>query len=65
MTNEFVPGVFIILCFGLAFTLYCVIYILRMAHMEMQHGSDDTTKQEELLQLSSSGDQQSSGRGHD
>lgn len=32
---EFVPGVFIILCCGLAFTLYCVAYILIMAYKEM------------------------------
>ncbi len=30
-----------------------------------EHGSDDTAEQEELLQLQSSGDQQSPGRGHD
>ena len=33
---EFVPGVFIILCCGLAFTLYCVAYILIMAHKELK-----------------------------
>ena len=32
---------------------------------EINHGSNDTPQQEELLQLPSSGDQQSSGRGHD
>jgi hypothetical protein len=48
---EVVWSVIILLCCGLAFTLYCVIYILRMAYMEMQHGSNDTTKQEELLQF--------------
>ena len=35
------------------------------AFKELEDGSNDTTKQEELLQLQSSGDQQSSGRGHD
>jgi hypothetical protein len=57
--NSPVWSVIILLCCGLAFTLYCVVYILRMAYMEMQDGSNDTTKQEELLQLPSSGDQQS------
>ncbi|AOO10259.1 hypothetical protein RW03080701_109 [Synechococcus phage S-RIM8] len=33
---EFVPGVFVILGCGLAFTLYCVVYILRLAFKEMQ-----------------------------
>ena len=62
---EFVPGVFIILGCGLAFTGYCVVYILRMAYMELEDGSDDTPESEELLQLPSDRDQQSSGRGHD
>lgn len=53
---EVVWSVIILLCCGLAFTLYCVIYILRMAYMEMQHGRTDTTEQEELLQLPSDGD---------
>jgi hypothetical protein len=33
-----------------------IYYILRMAYKEMDDGSDGTTKQEELLQLSSDGD---------
>jgi hypothetical protein len=33
--SEFVPGVFIILGCGLVFTLYCVVYILRLAFKEM------------------------------
>ena len=32
---------------------------------EEEDGSDDTPKQEELLQLPSNGDSQGSGRGHD
>ena len=44
--------------------LYVVVYILGIDEREA-HGSDDTPKSEELLQLPSSGDQQSSGRGHD
>jgi hypothetical protein len=34
--SEVVWGVIILLCCGLAFTLYCVIYILRMANEEMK-----------------------------
>jgi len=51
--NSPVWSVIILLCCGLAFTLYCVVYILRMAYMEMQDGGDDTTESEELLQLPS------------
>jgi len=36
MTQEPVWSVIILLCCGLAFTLYCVIYILRLAFKEMQ-----------------------------
>jgi len=35
---EVVWSVILLLCCGLAFTLYCVVYILRLAHMEMQDG---------------------------
>lgn len=34
--SEVVWSVIILLCCGLAFTLYCVIYILRMANEEMK-----------------------------
>ena len=34
--SEFPWGVFIILGCGLAFTLYCVFYILKLAHEEMR-----------------------------
>ena len=44
--------------------VYIIVYILGIDERE-EHGSDDTPKQEELLQLPSSGDQQSPGRGHD
>ena len=44
--------------------LYIIIYILGIDESE-SHGSDDTTESEELLQLPSDRDQQSSGRGHD
>ena len=36
-----------------------------LADMEYDDGSNDTTEQEELLQLPSSVDRQSTGRGHD
>ena len=36
-----------------------------LAEMKIDNGSDDTPKQEELLQLPSDGDQQSTGRRHD
>ena len=46
--------------------VYVIAYILRIDEMEAQeHGSHDTAEQEELLQLQSDRDQQSSGRGHD
>jgi hypothetical protein len=35
---EVVWSVILLLCCGLAFTLYCVVYILRLAYMEMQDG---------------------------
>ena len=34
--NDPVWSVIILLCCGLAFTLYCVIYILRLAFQEME-----------------------------
>ena len=50
----------------LAGVFYVIVYILGIDEREAQdHGSDDTTESEELLQLPSDGDQQSSGRGHD
>jgi len=35
-----------------------IYYILRMSYAEMNDGSDETTEQEELLQLPSSNDRQ-------
>ena len=40
---------------------YVIVYILGIDERE-SHGSHDTPEQEELLQLPSGGDQQSSGR---
>ena len=39
-------SVIILLCCGLAFTLYCVIYILRLAYKEMQDGKVSEQGQE-------------------
>ena len=36
---------------------YCIYYILGIAFAELENGTDDTTKQEVLLQLPSDGDQ--------
>jgi len=47
--------ILVIIAVGLA--LGYVIYILNMAFAELKDGSTDTTKQEELLQLPSDGDQ--------
>ena len=46
--------ILVIIAVGLA--LGYVVYILRQAFAELEDGSNDTTKQEELLQLSSDGD---------
>ena len=54
--SEVVWGVNILLAILLATVTWYIYYILRMAYAEMNDGSDDTTKQEELLQLSSNGD---------
>ena len=35
---------------------YCIYYILGIAFAELENGTDDTTKQEVLLQLPSNGD---------
>ena len=47
----------------LAGVFYVIVYILGIDERE-SHGSDDTSKSEELLQLPSDRDQQSGGRGH-
>lgn len=49
----------VIICVILAVVLALgyVIYILREAFEELADGTNDTTEQEELLQLSSDGDQ--------
>jgi len=45
--NDVVWGVIILLCFGLAFTLYCVAYILRIAYLEMQEDVEVTEQGQE------------------
>ena len=62
--NDPVWSVIISIIILLAGVFYVIIYILGIDENE-SHGSDDTPKSEELLQLPSDRDQQSSGRGHD
>jgi hypothetical protein len=45
--NDPVWSVIILLCCGLAFTLYCVIYILRLAFQEMEEDVQTTQSKEE------------------
>tara|TARA_R100001510_G_C7522150_1_gene117193 strand:- start:32 stop:235 length:204 start_codon:yes stop_codon:yes gene_type:complete len=50
-------SVIIMLIILLAITTWYIVYILRLSFKELEDGSDDTPKQEELLQLQSNGDQ--------
>ena len=50
-------SVIICVILAVAGALFVVIYILREAFAELEDGRTDTTKQEELLQLPSDGDQ--------
>ena len=50
-------SVIICVILAVAGALFVVIYILREAFAELENGSNDTTEQEELLQLPSDGDQ--------
>ena len=61
--NDPVWSVILSIMLLLVGVMYIVVYILGIDKKE--YGSNDTPQQEELLQLPSSGDQQSSGRGHD
>ena len=54
--NDPVWSVIIMVILALAMTVYVVIYILGIDERE-EHGSHDTPKQKELLQLPSDGDQ--------
>ena len=53
-------SVIILLTILLVIVSWYIYYILRMAFEEMDDGSVDPTKSEELLQLSSNGDNKSS-----
>ena len=53
--NDPVWSVIIMVILALAMTVYVVIYILGIDERE-EHGSNDTPKQKELLQLPSDGD---------
>ena len=48
-------SVIIMVILAVAMAVYVIIYILGVDERE-EHGSNDTTKQEELLQLPSDGD---------
>lgn len=50
-------SVIIMLVILLVMTTWYIVYILRLSFKELEDGSDDTPKQEELLQLQSNGDQ--------
>ena len=64
--NDPTWSIIISLLILLAGVAWVIKYILGIDAREAQeHGSHDTTKQEELIQLPSDRDQQSSGRGHD
>ena len=54
--NDPVWSVIIMVILAVAMAVYVIIYILGIDERE-SHGSIDTTKQEELLQLPSDGDQ--------
>ena len=45
--NDPVWSVIILLCCGLAFTAYCVIYILRLAFQELEENVQTTQSEEE------------------
>tara|TARA_B100000085_G_C18396333_1_gene452591 strand:- start:25 stop:198 length:174 start_codon:yes stop_codon:yes gene_type:complete len=53
-------GVVIMIAILVVIVTWYIVYILRTAYMEMNDGSNGSTKQEELLQLPSDGDKQSS-----
>ena len=50
-------SVIILTFLAAALALAYIVYILRISFAELENGSIDTTKQEELLQLPSDGDQ--------
>jgi len=58
--NDPTWSVIISLIILLVGVVYYVSYILKLAFKELEDGSNDATKQKELLQLQSDQDQQSS-----
>lgn len=54
--NDPTWSVIIFLLIFLVGVFYYVVYILRVAYKELEDGSNDTTKSEELLQLPSDRD---------
>ena len=57
-------SVIIMVILAVVMAVYVIIYILGVDKRE-EHGSHETPKQEELLQLPSNEDSEGSGRGHD
>ena len=55
--NDPVWSVIFMVFLAVAGAFYCIYYILGEAFAELENGSIDTTKQKELLQLPSDGDQ--------
>ncbi len=55
--NDPVWSVIFMVFLAVAGAFYCIYYILGIAFKELEDGSNDTTEQEELLQLPSDGDQ--------
>ena len=45
--NDPVWSVIILLCCGLAFTLYCVIYILRLSYKELEENVQESEQGQE------------------
>jgi hypothetical protein len=58
--NDVTWSIIISLVILLAGVGYYIYTIMKLAYKELEDGSHDTPKQEELLQLPSGGDQQSS-----
>jgi len=50
-------SVIILVILAVVLSFGYIVYIIRIAFKELEDGSIDATKQEELLQLSSDGDQ--------
>jgi hypothetical protein len=55
--NDPVWSVIIMVMLAVGGAVFVVVYILREAFAELEDGSNDTPKSEELLQLPSDGDQ--------